>query len=55
MSTRDMYDKSVLKALQSIARSLERISNVMEGKSDSKSIDAEKVKELLRRYEDGNF
>lgn len=35
MSTRDMYDKSILKALQSIAKSLDRLANVAEGKSDS--------------------
>lgn len=35
MSTRDMYDKKMLKAMESIAKSLNRIANVMERKSDS--------------------
>lgn len=54
-SVRDRYDRDTLNALQSMARSLERIANVMEEKSDSKSIDVEKVKELLKRCENGDF
>lgn len=55
MSTRDMYDKKMLKAMESIAKSLNRIANVMEVKSGSEPIDSAKAKELMKRYKDDNY
>ena len=55
MSTRDMYDKSILKALQSIAKSLDRLANVAEGKSSSELTSKENGVGLLKRYKDGDY
>lgn len=45
-SVRDRYDRDTLNALQSMARSLERIANAMDGKNDSELIDATKIKRI---------
>ena len=54
-SVRDRYDRDTLKALQSIARSLDRIANVAERKSEEKPMDIstlkEKHKDYLEEYE----
>ena len=50
MSTRDRYDKDVLNALQSIARSLERIANAAEEKmekNNEKTDNRNKIQKLL--------
>lgn len=46
-SVRDRYDRDTLNALQSIARSLDRIANVMEEKNDKKSDNPSKIEKLL--------
>lgn len=50
MSVRDRFDRDVLNALQSIARSLERIADSMEKKekkNDKKSVNPSKNEKLL--------
>lgn len=47
MSTRDMYDKNMLKAFQSIARSLDRIADSMEKKNNKKSVNPSKNEKPL--------
>lgn len=54
-SVRDRYDRDTLNALQSMARSLERIANAVEGKKVLESMDSTKVKELMMRYKDDGF
>lgn len=50
MSTRDRYDKDTLKALQSMARSLERIANCVEMKYGKKSskLSIDEIKKAVR-------
>ena len=50
MSVRDRFDRDTLNALQSIARSLERIADSMEKmekKNDEKSDNRNKIQKLL--------
>ncbi|CBL38441.1 hypothetical protein CL2_14990 [Anaerostipes hadrus] len=47
MSVRDRFDRDTLNALQSIARSLERIADSMEKKNDKKSVNPSKNEKLL--------
>ena len=47
MSVRDRFDRDTLNALQSIARSLERIADSMEKKNDEKSDNRNKIEKLM--------
>lgn len=54
-SVRDRYDRDTLNALQSIARSLDRIANVMESKSEDESGDVSSVEKLTKKIEAGDL
>lgn len=54
MSTRDMYDKKMLKAMESIAKSLNRIANVMERKNNKKSVNPSAIENSWKTRGDGN-
>ena len=54
-SVRDRHDRDTLNALQSIARSLDRIANVMESKSEDESGDVSSVEKLTKKIEAGDL
>ncbi len=54
-SVRDRHDRDTLNALQSIARSLDRIVNVMESKSEDESGDVSSVEKLTKKIEAGDL
>lgn len=54
MSTRDMYDKNMLKAFQSIARSLDRIADSIEKKNNKKSVNPSAIENSWKTRGNGN-
>lgn len=57
MSVRDRFDRDTLNALQSIARSLERIADSMEKmekKNNKKSVNPSKIEKLMEDEGGGN-
>lgn len=57
MSVRDRFDRDTLNALQSIARSLERIADSMEKeekKNDKKSVNPSRIENSWRTRDSGN-
>lgn len=57
MSVRDRFDRDTLNALQSIARSLERIADSMEkkeNKNNEKSVNPSKIEKLMETRDGGS-
>lgn len=50
MSTRDRYDKDILKALQKIAESTNRIANCLEKMTSPAKDYSESISETLKKY-----